>query len=180
MCLSFVVLSTTPKCQEIGVHLFFLGANSGRRRLDHPRFQSLNHFLMSNFHSPLREVSLALTAEADVKGNKFTNGAGPRGVITNELRESLFSSISNTSHPLPPANTTTQHHDLSAQHHLPHRQFPPAGDPGSPSGGRPDSPYTLNPPIDYDGLSWPSVGAKARKEATPEQKAATMEKLTGA
>ena len=148
---------------------------------------------MSNFHhhpvlhSPLRDVSLALMAEADKKGMKLTNGAGPGGVITNDMRENLFSSISNTSHPLPPANATTQHHDPSAQHHqsimtpsLSHRQFPPASGPVSPSASRPDSPYTLNPPIDYDGLSWPSVGAKARKEATPEQKAATMEKLTGA
>ena len=148
---------------------------------------------MSNFHhhpvlhSPLRDVSLALTAEADIKGMKLTNGTGPGGVITNELRENLFSSISNTSHPLPPATAATHHHDSSAQHHqssatrsLSHRQFPPASGLGSPNGSRPDSPYTLNPPIDYDGLSWPSVGAKARKEATPEQKAATMEKLTGA
>ena len=132
---------------------------------------------MSNLHSPLRDVSLALTAEADVKGNKLTNGTEPRGVITNELRENLFSSISNTSHPL---HIPTQHHDLSAQHHLSHIQFPPTSDPGSPGGDRSDSPYALNPPIDYDGLSWPSVGAKARKEATPEQRAATMEKLTGA
>ena len=26
----------------------------------------------------------------------------------------------------------------------------------TPNSGRPASPYTLNPPIDFDGLSWPS------------------------
>ena len=31
------------------------------------------------------------------------------------------------------------------------------------------SPYTLNPPIDFDGLSWPSVGARARLEQTEEE-----------
>lgn len=31
------------------------------------------------------------------------------------------------------------------------------------------SPCTLNPPIDYDGLSWPSQGARSRIEQTPEE-----------
>ncbi|KAL8953772.1 MAG: hypothetical protein Q9222_000389 [Ikaeria aurantiellina] len=34
---------------------------------------------------------------------------------------------------------------------------------------RPESPYTMNPPIDFDGLSWPSLGTRERLEATPEE-----------
>ncbi|KAI5841499.1 hypothetical protein DFP73DRAFT_126693 [Morchella snyderi] len=50
----------------------------------------------------------------------------------------------------------------------------------TPVTSRPGSPYTQQPPVDYDGLSWPSVGAKKRLEATPEEKAERLEKLSGA
>ncbi|ETN36515.1 GTP cyclohydrolase I [Cyphellophora europaea CBS 101466] len=45
---------------------------------------------------------------------------------------------------------------------------------------RPASPYTLNPPIDFDGLSWPSIGTRARLEQTPEEAQARLNKLSGA
>lgn len=45
---------------------------------------------------------------------------------------------------------------------------------------RPASPYTLNPPIDFDGLSWPSLGTRERLEGTPEQAEKRLEKLQGA
>ncbi|MCJ1409460.1 GTP cyclohydrolase I [Ptychographa xylographoides] len=45
---------------------------------------------------------------------------------------------------------------------------------------RPASPYTLNPPIDFDGLSWPSLGTRERLEATIEQAAERQAKLEGA
>ncbi|MCJ1335885.1 GTP cyclohydrolase 1 [Bachmanniomyces sp. S44760] len=45
---------------------------------------------------------------------------------------------------------------------------------------RPESPYTLNPPIDFDGLSWPSLGTRERLEATPDEAAARLEKLESA
>ena len=45
---------------------------------------------------------------------------------------------------------------------------------------RPASPYTLNPPIDFDGLSWPSTGTRARLEQTPEEAQARLDKLAGA
>jgi len=153
---------------------------------------------MSNYnptlHSPLRDVSRTLAAEADAKAHGTGNGtATPNGVIGKEVRENLFASISHTSHPLTPGTSGAQgpasaslyHHDISAhQHHamtrsLSHRNIT-ASHPTSPSHSRPDSPYTVNPPIDFDGLSWPSVGAKARKEQTPEEQQATMEKLSGA
>ncbi|RLV93483.1 GTP cyclohydrolase 1 [Spathaspora sp. JA1] len=40
---------------------------------------------------------------------------------------------------------------------------------GTPLGQRAASPYTLYPPIDSDGLSWPSKGARARLDQTPEE-----------
>lgn len=45
---------------------------------------------------------------------------------------------------------------------------------------RAHSPYTQHPTIDFDGLSWPSKGTRERKEATEEEKAANLQKLSGA
>ncbi|KAL8849581.1 MAG: hypothetical protein Q9221_005455 [Calogaya cf. arnoldii] len=42
------------------------------------------------------------------------------------------------------------------------------------------SPYTLNPPIDFDGLSWPSLGTRERLEATPQQAEQRLAKIQGA
>ena len=52
----------------------------------------------------------------------------------------------------------------------------------SPTISRPASPYTLNPPIDFDGLSWPSVGTRARLEdaTNPASSDARLKKLKGA
>ncbi|PLB51935.1 GTP cyclohydrolase I [Aspergillus steynii IBT 23096] len=45
---------------------------------------------------------------------------------------------------------------------------------------RPDSPYTQFPPIDFDGLSWPCPGTRARLESSPEQEKERVQKLAGA
>ncbi|EOA84364.1 GTP cyclohydrolase 1 [Exserohilum turcicum] len=45
---------------------------------------------------------------------------------------------------------------------------------------RAHSPYTQHPTIDFDGLSWPSKGTRQRKEATDEEKAENLKKLSGA
>jgi GTP cyclohydrolase I len=45
---------------------------------------------------------------------------------------------------------------------------------------RAHSPYTQHPTIDFDGLSWPSKGTLERKEATEEEKAERLKKLSGA
>ncbi|KAF2826777.1 GTP cyclohydrolase I [Ophiobolus disseminans] len=45
---------------------------------------------------------------------------------------------------------------------------------------RAQSPYTQQPTIDFDGLSWPSKGTLARREATEEEKAERLQKLSGA
>lgn len=45
---------------------------------------------------------------------------------------------------------------------------------------RPQSPYTQAPTVDFDGLSWPSIGTRDRLEATPDQAVERMNKLSGA
>ncbi|KAI9369504.1 hypothetical protein BJX61DRAFT_145681 [Aspergillus egyptiacus] len=45
---------------------------------------------------------------------------------------------------------------------------------------RPASPYTLAPAIDFDGLSWPCPGTRARLESTPEENEERIKKLSGA
>ncbi|KAI4284202.1 MAG: hypothetical protein L6R35_004967 [Caloplaca aegaea] len=44
----------------------------------------------------------------------------------------------------------------------------------------PASPYTMNPPVDFDGLSWPSLGTRDRLDATPEQARDRLEKIQDA
>ncbi|CCX09304.1 GTP cyclohydrolase I [Pyronema domesticum] len=51
---------------------------------------------------------------------------------------------------------------------------------GSRAGSRPSTPYTMNPPVDLDGLSWPSIGTRARLEASPEEQTERVEKMSGA
>ncbi|KAL9129495.1 MAG: hypothetical protein Q9217_002055 [Psora testacea] len=50
----------------------------------------------------------------------------------------------------------------------------------SPTISHPASPYTQNRPIDFDGLSWPSLGTRERREATPAQSLDRLKKLEGA
>lgn len=51
---------------------------------------------------------------------------------------------------------------------------------GTPLQTRVASPCTLNPPIDFDGLSWPSQGARSRIEQTPEEAKARELRIAGA
>ena len=60
----------------------------------------------------------------------------------------------------------------------PRDDLPPISPPTTAS--RPASPYTANPPIDFDGLSWPSIGTRERLDSTPEQTEARIQKLAGA
>ncbi|PWW74401.1 GTP cyclohydrolase I [Tuber magnatum] len=52
----------------------------------------------------------------------------------------------------------------------------------TPEISRPATPYTgrLKSPVDFDGLSWPSLGTKERLEATPDEAAARLNKLSEA
>ncbi|OAX81765.1 GTP cyclohydrolase I [Emergomyces africanus] len=68
--------------------------------------------------------------------------------------------------------------NLSEPPRDPRDHMGPSTPPSGPS--RPASPYTLNPPIDFDGLSWPSVGTRERLEATPEESEKRTQKLADA
>ncbi|KAF3912899.1 hypothetical protein AA313_de0207723 [Arthrobotrys entomopaga] len=50
----------------------------------------------------------------------------------------------------------------------------------TPAVSRPASPFSLSTPVDYDGLSWPSIGTRARLDESEEAKAARIQKMTGA
>ncbi|EGW31099.1 GTP cyclohydrolase I (GTP-CH-I) [Spathaspora passalidarum NRRL Y-27907] len=51
---------------------------------------------------------------------------------------------------------------------------------GTPLRQRAASPYTLNPPIDSDGLSWPSKGARSRLDESPEESKARVGRIADA
>jgi len=51
---------------------------------------------------------------------------------------------------------------------------------GVPLNTRPASPYTLNPPIDSDGLSWPSLGARGRIESSSDEAKARESRIADA
>jgi GTP cyclohydrolase I len=51
---------------------------------------------------------------------------------------------------------------------------------GVPLNTRPASPYTLTPPIDSDGLSWPSLGARERLESSHEESDSREKRIAAA
>lgn len=60
-------------------------------------------------------------------------------------------------------------HEIETHHPIPKKEpwYKKLND--VPLNTRPASPYTLNPPIDSDGLSWPSLGARERLESSTEE-----------
>ncbi|KAL1877143.1 GTP cyclohydrolase 1 [Paecilomyces lecythidis] len=135
------------------------------------------------------------------------NGSSPlSGSATNTRdsreRDNLNSSIRSSFHPRVPvefessstesmsSNNNTSNAGAGAVPHSLELARPtlrdPARDPRdeaaplTPTTSRPASPYTLNPPIDFDGLSWPCPGTRARLESTPEQTEERIQKLAGA
>ncbi|KAL4789599.1 hypothetical protein BDV19DRAFT_373853 [Aspergillus venezuelensis] len=117
-------------------------------------------------------------------------------------RESLNTSIRSSFSPrIPvqfdqPESDSQPTIDLASSYDSPRRKssvskpslHDPARDPRDEAGtlippatvSRPDSPYTLTPAIDFDGLSWPCPGTRARLESTPEENEERIAKLSGA
>ncbi|KAI9822483.1 MAG: GTP cyclohydrolase 1 [Pycnora praestabilis] len=132
------------------------------------------------------------------------NGSSPLHTSTDiKERDSLISSINSLNgrrqpidleaeNSLPNGKATQPRHDLSSHPHnassFAHPRLTEAArDPRDEAGpsipftaSRPASPYTSNPPIDFDGLSWPSLGTRERLEAAPEQALERVAKLSGA
>ncbi|KAI9807073.1 MAG: hypothetical protein M1825_005790 [Sarcosagium campestre] len=108
-----------------------------------------------------------------------------RGLIDPDVQAQIEAVIrqprsTNVSHDL----SSRAHAALSLSHpHLTEAARDPRDEARLPASGtlsRPASPYTLNPPIDFDGLSWPSLGTRKRLEATPDEAAERLTKLSGA
>lgn len=108
----------------------------------------------------------------------LVNGNSPlHGSQRARERENLTSSIKSTYGRKTALDLTDASNDRRDEHDT-RDEFPPASPPVTVS--RPASPYTLSPPIDFDGLSWPSTGTRARLEQTPEEAQARIDKLAGA
>ncbi|CCF57839.1 hypothetical protein KAFR_0D01920 [Kazachstania africana CBS 2517] len=50
----------------------------------------------------------------------------------------------------------------------------------TPLNQKPTSPYTLNPPVEHDGLSWPSLGARIRSEEDSIEEQARVDRIGNA
>lgn len=113
--------------------------------------------------------------------NGHTPATSPVAIKHQKERQRLFDSISASGN----RRRTIQFDDPQPDDKFMRAQ-PPASDeevvieePGrDPRDQAPSGPARV-PGIDFDGLSWPSVGTRARLEASPEQAKATLEKMTG-
>lgn len=136
----------------------------------------------------------------------LTNGSSPLNTNPTEARdkkerENLYSAIksSNTRKQLVDgvgANSSAASAYISEPVVFSQRvSRPPAASPGdehardartfaeshnTPAASRPHSPFTQHPTVDFDGLSWPSIGTRDRLEQTPEQAQERVQKLSGA
>jgi GTP cyclohydrolase IA len=88
---------------------------------------------------------------------------------------SSFPHTSSSSHGAS-SNTTT---DAQSPDETP-RDGRPSGQLTPTATSRPHSPFTQYPTVDFDGLSWPSIGTRDRLEQTPDEARARLDKLSGA
>ncbi|KAL8738069.1 MAG: hypothetical protein Q9181_001093 [Wetmoreana brouardii] len=140
--------------------------------------------------SPLAQKPQSALPSHLLNGSIHPERNSSRTSINAKERERLTASILSTNKRQDPIdleqiNGYGGHHPLS----LPTRRLGlevEARDPrdeaanGTPAPSRPESPYTMNPPIDFDGLSWPSLGTRERLEATPQQAEERLAKIQGA
>lgn len=131
----------------------------------------------------------------------LTNGSSPLSTKTEardrKERDSLFAAIQTSNRGRQavnfeegpngyPRRSTSENHDGRGGQHMIHGEidvegFNESAVPKTPLGtSRAQSPYTQHPTIDFDGLSWPSKGTRARKEATEKEKEERLAKLSGA
>lgn len=97
-------------------------------------------------HTKERE-SLAASINASSGRRQLVDLDGPQHPTSNGDVASLHHAVK----PRPARPADYSHLTEAARD--PRDEAPP---PTTPSSSRPASPYTLNPPIDFDGLSWPS------------------------
>lgn len=133
---------------------------------------------------------MAPTTDTLHEKTHFVNGDGASSELDIKSTSDLFSSLKvngsrdsghGPQHDVAP-NSHTQSERARTALALVQPPRPVHGQTGlaTPQISRPATPYTLNPPVDFDGLSWPSLGTKARLEATPDEASARLDKLSGA
>ncbi|KAH8702129.1 putative GTP cyclohydrolase I [Talaromyces proteolyticus] len=134
---------------------------------------------------PLGPKPLSALPSHLLNGNSSLNpsasnstSARERESLNSSIRSSFRASVDRTqSGSDPMAEPTT----AATTHGAPRDPRDKTGPPTPPSTvSRPASPYTMVPPIDFDGLSWPCPGTKERLEESPEQHEERVKKLSGA
>ncbi|OQE19592.1 hypothetical protein PENSTE_c015G03620 [Penicillium steckii] len=139
---------------------------TGTRSRDARERESLNSSIRSSF-APRVPVGFETTEEENSESTH--PGPAPAGDSTASA-----------------SDTTANHGALSLRGRIslndPPRDPRDEGGPLTPpaTSSRPASPYTMAPPIDFDGLSWPCPGTRQRLESTPEENEARVKKLAGA
>lgn len=147
----------------------------------HPKPRSAVPSYLLNGGSPLRQPSNTRAQERENLTSSIRSTYGRRKTIDLGDTQNSPSTMSGLSW------TGLADGDHSVDHKKPVNLREPARDardeaPMTPpaTASRPSSPYTLNPPIDFDGLSWPCIGTRERLEQTPEEAQARLDKLAGA
>lgn len=152
-----------------------------------------------NGHSPLHPA--ASSVEQDRQAERESTMASIKSSMS--LRKKALN-LEELAHPLPhrahfassgvESESSTQ--DKSSKHYeevqdkeledlelrVATRALPDEAPPSPPPTSRSLSPFTANPTIDFEGLSWPSVGTLARlkERESPEGAEARLKKMTGA
>ena len=148
-----------------------------------PKPKALPSYL-TNGGSPLQNrVSVRDTSERDTLFSSIKSSSGPRRQPI--ALEQLPSPVQQGPPALKGATMNGVYGKVEEREHIvqEYARDPRDEAPMSPTlstNSRPASPFTANPTVDFDGLSWPSMGTKERLEATPEEARARLEKLTGA
>ncbi|KAH7071216.1 hypothetical protein BKA63DRAFT_69058 [Paraphoma chrysanthemicola] len=134
---------------------------------------------MVNGRSPLSKVNQEVRDQKERENlyNAIETSNRGRQIVNFDGPGSYFPAKS----PPPNANGDSSAHE---QHHVINGEIDVEGYNEAPrtplKTSRAHSPYTQHPTIDFDGLSWPSKGTLERKEATAEEKAERLQKLSGA
>ncbi len=148
-----------------------------------------------NGHSPLRPSSHSDRDQGDRDSayNSIKSSMGPRKVpLDLDGLNGGNSQDASDTHSAPASTsqypTARQYEDVGDRdiEDLSHKVFArdlrdeaPATPPTT---TRPSSPFTQNPTIDFDGLSWPSAGtvSRLRERDSPDEAEARLQKLSGA
>ncbi|KAI4140861.1 MAG: hypothetical protein L6R39_005622 [Caloplaca ligustica] len=136
--------------------------------------------------SPLAPKPISSVPSHLTNGNAHSPKKSDRTSIAVKERERLTASIASSNKRQRLLDITgfdgdVDHDTAQRPSHLEVDARDPRDEPATPPvHSRPASPYTLNPPIDFDGLSWPSVGTRERLEATPEQADERLARIQGA